>query len=93
MIERPDDGLTVRRPGDPNGYEHRVEFATARGGTSSPFPLTWGPPPGRDGQDPERRQWILDHLGGEIAQRSRQLARRDAALVVALRRAELLARK
>ena len=75
------------------GDERRVEFATMPGHGSSPFPISWGPPAGRDSRDPERRQWILDHLGGEVAQRNRQLAKRDAALTVALERALLLERR
>ena len=87
-------GLTVERPGDPNA-EDRTEFAVGRpSGTSSAFPLSWGPPPGRDSQDPERRQWILDHAAASQAMKPlRQLAERDAALTVVIERALLQQRR
>jgi hypothetical protein len=80
----------VERPGDPNA-EHRVEYATAPGGGSSPFPDSWGFPEGRPGSD-ERRQWIVNHVSG-AEQRLRQLRERDGALKVVLDRAMLEERR
>ena len=84
---------TVERPGDPNADEARVEYATARpAGSGSPFPPEWGPPGGQHGSD-ERREWIKNHVGSDLDVQLRRMAKRDAALTVALRRAELLARE
>jgi hypothetical protein len=86
------DDRLVERLGDPRA-ERRVEYAVnhSKGGSSSsPFPIEWGVPPGRDGTDPQRRAWIRSHAEAAQATKPlRELAERDAALLVYLRRALL----
>ena len=90
------DDRLVEPPGHPRA-EHRVEYAVnhSKGGSSSsPFPIKWGVPLGRDGTDPQQRAWIRSHAEAAQATKPlRELPERDAALLVYLRRALLEQRR